>query len=145
MLGDLQEVLEDTAKFHGMPPFIATDYTIESIMAMMCDTNGTALLILDEMKKIKAVDEYKGGKQGSGNEKLMELQGGVRFRQIRKGGGGNKGDTSRDEDATDSSEEQLKSSVKVFEAKSHLNICGCTHMHTGTAWFKVRHLLTPCC
>ena len=43
------------------------------------------MMVMDEMKKLKAVDEYKGGK-GAGNEKLMELQSGQKFRLIRKGG-----------------------------------------------------------
>jgi hypothetical protein len=71
MLADLQLYVEDVTKYQGLNPIIATDYTVESLMAMMGDNEGTVLLMLDEMKKIKATDEYKSGKQGSGNEKLM--------------------------------------------------------------------------
>ena len=132
MLADLQLYVEDACEYQGMPPMIATDYTVESVMAMMGDNDGTALLLLDEMKKIKATDEYKSGKQGSGNEKLMELQSGIKFRQIRKGGAR----AAPDEDSAASPDERR--SVHVIEAQSHLNISGCTHIHTGTAWFQVR-------
>ena len=81
ILAELQSTVDAVNEYQGQPSFIATDYTIESLMALMGDTGGTALLLLDEMKKIKAVDEYKSSKQGSGNEKLMELQSGQKFRQ----------------------------------------------------------------
>ena len=129
VLGDLQEYVTETCRYTGMPDILATDYTIESVMAMMGDTGGTATLLLDEMKKVKAVDEYKGGKQGSGNEKLMELQSGQKFRQIRKGSS-----TPAQSDDTNGTPE--RSSIRVIEAKSHLNIAGCTHVHTGCKWFK---------
>ena len=139
MLADLQLYVEDACEYQGMPPMIATDYTVESVMAMMGDNDGTALLLLDEMKKIKATDEYKSGKQGSGNEKLMELQSGIKFRQIRKGGARA---ASADEESGAGSPEERRS-VHVIEAQSHLNIAGCTHMHTGTAWFQVCCLGVP--
>ena len=137
ILSDMQQDVLDMCHFQQLPEFVATDYTVESVMSMMHHTNGTALLLLDEMKKIKATDEYKpGGKQGSGNEKLMELQSGQRFIQIRKGSGsGTRQGESEDQDEG-SPDRAGVSGVKVLEAQSHLNISGCTHMHTGRTWFN---------
>ena len=139
ILDELQACVEDTMKFHKMPPFIATDYTVESIMAQMADTDGTSLLILDEMKKIKAVDEYKKGKEGGGKQRLMELQAGVKFRVLRKGGPKalkEGASPSQDDESGNQHHETRKQSVSVLEARSHLNIVGTTHIHTGVAWFK---------
>ena len=96
----------------------------------------------------QATDEYKGSKQGSGNEKLMELQSGQKFRQIRKGPPpsapppadtqeeGLGGDGTQDSAAESAAPAAARSSIHVIEATSHLNIAGCTHMHTGASWFK---------
>ena len=82
ILGELQAVVDAVCEFQGQKPFTATDYTIEATIALMGDTGGTALLLLDEMSKVKAGDEYKStGKPTSSNEKLMELQSGQKFRQ----------------------------------------------------------------
>ena len=146
ILAELQATVDDVCEWQKDKPFTATDYTIESVMALMGDTKGTALLLLDEMKKIKATDEYKSGKQGSGNEKLMELQSGQKFRQIRKGGPApasaatdelESGElTSTPDSDAQQPQSRARSSVHVIEARSHLNIAGTTHVHTGSAWFQ---------
>lgn len=41
-----------------------------------------------------------------------------------------------DETLTPGHQGNNRSSVQVIEATAHLNISGCTHMHTGCAWFQ---------
>lgn len=130
VLADLQATVADVCKYRQVHNYIATDYTLEAVQALMGETDGTALLVLDEMKKIKATDEYKKN-VGSGNEKLMELQSGQTFRVIRKGGAR---PSAHDEHSPETPGEA--SAVSVIEAQAHLNIAGTTHVHTGAAWFK---------
>ena len=130
VLADLQATVADVCKYRRVHNYIATDYTLEAVQALMGETDGTALLVLDEMKKIKATDEYKKN-VGSGNEKLMELQSGQTFRVIRKGGAR---PSAHDEHSPETPGEA--SAVSVIEAQAHLNIAGTTHVHTGAAWFK---------
>ena len=133
ILTEMQSTVEDAAEFHAMPSFTTTDFTVESLMAQMQDTDGAVLLVLDEMKKIKAVDEYKKGKEGAGKQRLMELQSGVKFRVVRKGGP----KAAREPASSfEADEARPKQSVSIIEARSHLNIIGTTHIHTGIDWFK---------
>ena len=132
VLADLQATVADVCKYRRVHNYIATDYTLEAVQALMGETDGTALLVLDEMKKIKATDEYKKN-VGSGNEKLMELQSGQTFRVIRKGGAR---PSAHDEQSLSPETPGEASAVSVIEAQAHLNIAGTTHVHTGAAWFK---------
>ena len=158
VLGEFQACIEEVRTFRNLPSAVATDYTVEAIQSLMGDTNGTAVLILDEMAKIKAADEFKKQK-GGGKQRLMELQAGQKIRVLRKGGGGGNdrsAEAAAEEEEEEEEEEETTSgggagpsqastpqkkknkrgSVTITTADSHMVIFGTTHTHTGVAWYK---------